>query len=76
MLPTEEEQNKKIAEILAFCKDITYNNPMKEYAKWYATEVIKHCAEEATAKTHYFSRAESPIEIIDEQSILNIINEL
>jgi hypothetical protein len=69
MLPTKEEQENKIIEIIKTSSELwnskiteeEYNSTVfdiinneysfiivaKEYAKWYAEQVIKHCAEVA-----------------------------
>jgi len=81
MLPTKEEQEKVAKEILF---DTLYAikpvdeelRIMKKYAKWYATEIIKHCSEVAESKLVYHSIYDDPHDEVDKQSILDIINEL
>ena len=88
MIPTQEEQDKKLGELykkwinpVKRKEDILYI--MELYAKWYATEVIKHCAEVAEIEYTY----ENPLPnathtkpaiinggYVDKKSILNIIN--
>ena len=82
MLPTKAEMQNNLNYILCkypVLKELTGKNATEqvdashiEYAKWYAIEVIKHCAEVAKVNPLYGNS----IEEIDKQSILNIINEL
>jgi hypothetical protein len=78
MLPTIEEQDKKanilIQENVEDWFELTnIRNAVKEYTKWYAIEVVKHCAE--VAKVEDYTQDDGNV-LVDKQSILNIINEL
>lgn len=69
MLPTKKEINKKLyslAEKYPEDKDMRYREIFQftqEYAKWYATKIIKHCAEIVTLTD-------------DEIKLLHLIDEL
>jgi hypothetical protein len=73
MLPTQKECDEKYFEIVNetfVCKLIT-----QIYAKWYAEQVIKHCAEVAEIKMVKHPYIGNLWEV-NKQSILNVINEL
>ena len=91
MLPTKEQQEEILTKIINKQYDISYYNSLEQsnnlsesdieevvniYAKWYAVQVIKHCAEVAESKLVYHSPTEDPHDEVDKQSILNVINEL
>ena len=70
MLPTEKEKELKYQEIRSnYGSFFNFREVAEEYAKWYAIEVIKHCAEVADTDDECYN-------IVNTQSILNIINEL
>lgn len=96
-IPTLEEQNNKIIEILKSSKqlwtsalsDEDYKNDTtfdilgnektflivaKEYAKWYAEQVVKHCSEVAEVEENLGSF--STYFDVNKQSILNVLNNL
>ena len=50
MLPTIEEQDEKLDEIKNNLKPYNENYAFKLFAKWYAKQVIEHCAEVAEIK--------------------------
>lgn len=76
MLPTKEEQDYRIRILID--NDDIFSENMKDHAKWYAEQVIKHCAE--VAKIHQVTNDEDLMRgyynEVDKQSILNVINEL
>ena len=88
MLPTQKEQELKYIEIFNSDLEETDLDVTFAFAKWYAEQVIKHCAEVAKISVHcridsmvsdYQSSKESDDFndfTIDKQSILNVINEL
>ena len=85
MLPTKEDLDNKIDELFKEqigCERIDNSEKyvIKLVVKWYAEQVIKHCAEVAKSKLLF---KESEVDWhktyyseIDKESILNIINEL
>lgn len=79
MIPTLEEQDKKLKVLVDKYpedKDMCYEDIFKfakQYAKWYAIEIIKHCSEVAEVKDN---NTTCEIFQVDKQSILNVINEL
>ena len=85
MLPNKEEQLNKWDRICN-TEGLSHYDRAQEYAKWYAEEVIKHCAEVAKVEQHnpdciFTSRiirdTDSGYDYYpDKQSILNVINEL
>ena len=94
MLPTQEEQQNKRMYSITEDYELQFDNItnkgiihitdlhsiMDDYAKWYATKVINHCAEVAKLKEVLLPTKEqyeySKQFIINKQSILNVINEL
>ena len=76
MIVSQEEQDKKLLEILQ--GKGTKPNSYREYAKWYAIEIIKHCAEVAECCEGAIIDVGHTITgaFVDKQSILNVINEL
>lgn len=93
MLPTIEEQDNKLQSLIEndynfdedTNKDLIHvsqlTDSLKQYAKWYAEQVIKYCAEVADTKTVYTrdyvtNAVTCEEQIVDKQSILNVINEL
>ena len=61
MLPTEAEIEIKYEEFLD--RRSSYENDMKDFAKWYATKIIEHCAKIVTLTE-------------DETKLLHLIDEL
>lgn len=81
MLPTLEEQNNKVKEIYDNLNTDNIKEPIlvvvsKQYAKWYAEQVIKHCSEVADVEFITSNGGCCSTDKVDKQSILNIINEL
>lgn len=79
MLPSKEEELNKWDRICN-TEGLSHYDRAQEYAKWYAEQVIKHCAEVAKIQhreynTGEYTYSEDDFEI-DKQSILNVINEL
>lgn len=81
MLPTIKEQDKKLKVLVDKYpedKDMCYEDIFKfakQYAKWYAIEIIKHCSE--VAELDYECHCDcGNCSQVDKQSILNVINEL
>jgi NAD-dependent DNA ligase len=74
-IPTTEESNTKIDEFEKEQRNMeSFDNADKYiirlFAKWYAEQIIKYCAEISAIKLIQTNTT------IDKQSILNIINEL
>jgi hypothetical protein len=84
MIISEEEQLIKWDRICNTA-GLSHYDRAKEYAKWYAEQVIKYCAEVAEVDTvkedqlelnqSYMFSMVNPI-VVSKQSILNVINEL
>lgn len=78
MLPTKEIQDNKVREIYDNLNTDNLEEPIlvivaKKYAKWYAEQVIKHCAEVAIVEDYTQDDGRM---LVDKQSILNVISEL
>ena len=95
MIPTKDEQRSKLIEIRSSIfldenplANVMIESLMYKYAKWYAEQVIIHCAEVASLTTiddneipevfnyPHFRSIDNDWTIVDKQSILNVINEL
>ena len=86
MLPSKEEELNKWDRICN-TEGLSHYDRAQEYAKWYAEQVIKHCAEviETTCinknnlkqleEGNCFDYKKHYI-VVDKQSILNVINDL
>ena len=81
MLPTVEEQDNKLGEllnkyILSDLKSIIKFT--KEYAKWWAEKVIDVCAEEATSRLigNPSDLTKTWLTVVDKESILKIKEQL
>jgi hypothetical protein len=80
MLPTKDEQAAKRLELFELIKNNELSRStdelMENYAKWYAEQVIKHCAE--VAEISYIGDPDYDYDFatVSRKSILDVIKEL